>query len=155
MLYFRFDWEKDFKGAEHRSGLAGWYDTCFDQLADTQEYDELEEKYVYGTAEYDIALDNLIKDFAIENGYLLDGCSCFTLTNEGIEEFVNYIKDHPIDEYPEINIFEGIDRGFGHDGEKVAECTKIIYTGKTKDFMNIIKDDDIEDKVSEVLKLIK
>lgn len=155
MLYFRFDWENDFKGAEHKSGLAGWFDICFDKISDTQEYDELEEKYGYGTNEYDIALNNLVKEYALENGYILDGCSCFTLTEEGIEEFTNYIKDHPISEYPEINIFEGIDKGYGHDGEQVAKCTKIVYTGETKVFMDIINDENIKNKLSEILKLIK
>lgn len=155
MLYFRFDWENDFKGTEHKSGFAGWFDVCLDKLSDTQEYDELEEKYGFGTNEYNAALDNLVREYAIENGYLLNGCSCFTLTEEGIEEFSNYIKNHPIDEYPEINIFEGIDEGYGHDGEQVAKCTKIVYTGRTKNFMDIINDESIEDKLSEVLKLIK
>lgn len=157
MLYFRFDNKNDFKGTEHKSGFSGWYDICLDKLSDTEEYDKLEETYGYGTEEYDNALDDLVREYAEENGYLLDGCSCFELTEEGIEEYIEYVKTHPIDEYEEFNIFEGIDKGFGHDGEQVAKCTKIVYTGKTADFMEIINDEDLslEEKTDKILGLGK
>ncbi len=147
MLYFRFDNKDGFKGAKHTSGFAGWYDICLDKFSENfqEEYSELEGQ----------ELDDRIYEYAQELGYILDGCSCFELTEDGIEEFINYIKTHPINDYEEINIFEGIDKGFGHDGEVVAKCTNILYTGKTKDFMNIIDDEDIKNKLEEVLKLIK
>lgn len=157
MLYFRFDNKNGFKGTEHKSGFAGWYDICLDKIVETQEYDELEEKYEYGSKEYDEALDNLVAEYAEDNGYLLDGCSCFKLTEDGIEEYIEYIRTHPIDEYEEVNIFEGIDKGLGHDREYVAKCTKIIYTGKTVNFMNIIDDEHltISEKLNKIMELIK
>lgn len=147
MLYFRFDNKNDFKGSEHKSGFAGWYDICLDKFSD-----EFEDEFSKLEGE---ELDNRIYEYAQELGYILDGCSCFELNNDGIEEFIDYIKTHPIDEYEEINIFEGIDKGLGHDGEQVAKCTNIVFTGKTKDFMNIINDDEIENKLSKILELIK
>ena len=157
MLYFRFDNKGEFKGTEHKSGFTGWYDICLDKISETEQYEELEEKYGYGTKEYDSALNDLVEEYAQENGFLLNGCSCFRLTDEGIEEYIEYIKTHPIDDYEEINIFEGIDKGYGHDGEQVAKCTKIIYTGKTDDFMEIINDEDLtsEAKISKILELGK
>ena len=157
MLYFRFDNKNGFKGDEHKSGFSGWYDICLDELSDTEEYNELEDKYGYGTKEYDTALDNLVREYAEEKGYLLDGCSCFELTEDGIEELVEYIKTHPIDEYEEINIFEGIDKGLGHDGEQVAKCTKIAYTGKTINFMKIVDNEDltITEKLNKIMELVK
>ena len=157
MLYFRFDNKNGFKGKNHKSGFAGWYEICLDKLEGSRECSELEEKYGFGTDEYFQALDNLVEEYAEENGYILNGCSCFTLTKAGIEEFLRYIETHPIDDYEEINIFEGIDQGYGHDGENVAQCTKIVFTGKTADFMNIVNDDDLTttDKLDNIIKSIK
>lgn len=144
MLYFRFDYKNDFRGAEHKSAFAGWYDICLDKFAEKfeDEYSKLEGE----------DLDNRIYEYAEELGYILNGCSCFELNEAGIEEFISYITTHPIYEYEEINIFEGIDKGYGHDGEQVAKCTKIVYTGKTEDFMNIIEDEDLslEEKLNKI-----
>lgn len=149
MLYFRFDNKNGFKGAEHKSAFTGWYDICLDKFSENfeDEYLELEGQ----------ELDNRIYEYAEELGYILDGCSCFELNEDGIEEFLNYINTHHIDEYEEINIFEGIDKGLGHDGEQVAKCTKIVFTGKTANFMNIVDNDDltIEEKLKKINENVK
>lgn len=149
MLYFRFDNKDDFKGTKHKSAFAGWYDICLDKFSEEfeDEYSELEGQ----------ELDTRIYEYAEELGYILDGCSCFELTEDGIEEFISYIETHPINNYEEVNIFEGIDNGYGHDGEQVAKCTKIVYTGKTEDFMDIIDNEELSlsEKIIKINKLIK
>lgn len=147
MLYFRFDNKNEFKGSQHKSGFAGWYDICLDKFAE-----EYQDEYLELEGE---KLDTRIFEYAEELGYILNGCSCFELTEEGLAEFINYIKDHPIDEYEEINIFEGLAKGFGHDGECVAQCTDIIFTGNTKDFMNIIDNEDLTtiDKLNKIKEM--
>lgn len=166
MLYFRFDCEKEnFKGAEHKSVAYGHsvndvVDNLFENEDETlngyylDTYRELKEKYFdndeISEEEYDEQLETLKKEY-IDDELTLNGASCFELNEEGIEFSNNY----GYDDRPIITIFEGKEVGTGHDGEVVAKCEKIIWQGNSNEITDIFYDTDIQDKVSEVLKLIK
>lgn len=166
MLYFRFDFNKeDFKGVEHKSIAYGYevqdrVDYLFDEESSVlngyylDTYRDLKEKYFdleeITESEYDEKINALKKEY-INEELTLDGCSCFELNEEGIEFSNNY----GYDDRNVITIFEGTENGTGHDGEIVAKCEKIIWQGNADEITDIFYDDDIEDKVAEVLKLIK
>ena len=166
MLYFRFDFNKeDFKGAEHKSVLYGYeaedrVDYLFDEENEVlngyylDTYRELRRKYFddeeISEEEYDTKLNELKQEY-IKDELTLDGCSCFELNDEGIE----FSNRYGYDDRQIITIFEGEEVEAGHDGEVVAKCEKIIWQGNSKELVDIFYDDDIENKIEEVLKLIK
>lgn len=166
MLYFRFDFDKEnFKGAEHKSVLNGYeaeerVDYLFDEKPEMlngyylDTYKDLKEKYFdndeISEEEYDEKLEALKKEY-IDDELTLDGASCFELNDEGID----FSNRYGYDDRPIITIFEGKEVGTGHDGEVVAKCEKIIWQGNSNEITDIFYDTDIQDKVSEVLKLIK
>jgi hypothetical protein len=165
MLYFRFDCEKeDFKGQEHTSVLyghnaeemaifefeneghfvQGYYLNTYNKLQEQLLDEEITEE------EYDEKFDELVKEF-IKDEWTLNGCSCFELSKEGIEFSNNY----KYDDRKIITIFEGEEVAKGHDGEIVVKCEKIVWQGNADEITDIFYDDDIEDKVEEVLSIIK
>ena len=166
MLYFRFDFNKeDFKGAEHKSVLYGYeaedrVDYLFDEENEVlngyylDTYRELRRKYFddeeISEEEYDTKLNELKQEY-IKDELTLDGCSCFELNDEGIE----FSNRYGYDDRQIITIFEGEEVEAGHDGEVVSKCEKIIWQGNSKELVDIFYDDDIENKIEEVLKLIK
>lgn len=165
MLYFRFDFEKeDFKGEKHKSVMYGYevedrVDYLFDEESEQlngyylNTYKELQEKYFdkeeISEEEYDEKIAELKKEF-IKDELTLNGASCFELNEDGIDFSNNY----KYDDRKIISIFEGDEIDCGHDKEIVAKCEKIIFQGNSKEIIDIFYDDDIEDKVAEVLKLI-
>lgn len=166
MLYFRFDCEKeDFKGEKHKSVLYGHgVDDVVDNLFENEDetlngyyldtYRNLKEKYFdndeISEKEYDEQLESLKKEY-IDDELTLDGCSCFELNEEGIY----FSNRYGYDNRKIITIFEGTEVATGHDGEIVAKCEKIIWQGNADEITDIFYDDDIENKVTEVLRLIK
>ena len=166
MLYFRFDFNKeDFKGADHKSVLYGYevedrVDYLFDEENEVlngyylDTYRELRRKYFdneeISEEEYDTKLNELKQEY-IKDELTLNGCSCFELNDEGIE----FSNGYGYDDRQIVTIFEGEEVETGHDGELVAKCEKIVWQGNSKELVNIFYDDDIENKVEEVLKLIK
>ena len=164
MLYFRFDFRKeDFKGANHQSVLYGYeVEDRVDFLFEEEkirgyyldEYKKLQKQFfednTISEEEYDKKLNDLKQEY-IDDELTLDGCSCFELTEKGIESAINY----GYDDRPIVTIFEGHQIGDGHDGEIVAKCEKTLWQGNAKIITNIMYDDDIENKVEEILKIIK
>jgi hypothetical protein len=160
MLYFRFDCDKeDFKGAEHKSVLFGddamtMVDFQFEEghvenyyldrynkiVEEIDDFDEFSEEY-----------DKLKKEY-IEDKWTLDGCSCFELSEDGIDFACRY--GH-ITEREIVTFFEGEEVDTGHDGETVAKCDKIVWQGDSSKITDIFYDDDIENKVEEILNIIK
>ena len=96
--------------------------------------------------EYDTKLNELKQEY-IKDELTLDGCSCFELNDEGIE----FSNRYGYDDRQIITIFEGEEVEAGHDGEVVAKCEKIIWQGNSKELVDIFYDDDIENKIEEVL----
>lgn len=154
MLYFRFDNNKeDFKGQEHKSVLFGeeaeematfrFEDGSVDTYYQNQ-YNELQEKLFdeLSEEEYDEKFSELLKEY-IDDEWTLNGCSCFELSKEGIEEARNYghICDREI-----VTIFEGEFVECGHDGECVAKCNKIKFQGNSEKFVDILFDTDLTDE---------
>ncbi len=165
MLYFRFDNSKeDFKGNKHKSVLFGeaaeematlrFEDGSANSYYQSQ-YDELQEKLFdeLSEEEYDVKFSELLKEY-IEDEWTLSGCSCFSLSKEGLEEAKNYghIYDREI-----ITIFNGEFVDCGHDGECVAKCNEIKFQGNSKKFVDILFDIDLEDeeKINKIMELVK
>ena len=103
-----------------------------------------------GEEEYDEKFNNLVQEF-IKDEWTLDGCSCFELNEEGIEFSNNY----KYDDRKIITIFEGEEVAKGHDGEIVAKCEKVVWQSNADEIINIFYNDEIENKVEEILKIIK
>ena len=95
--------------------------------------------------------DKLKKEY-IDNEWTLNGCSCFELTEDGIEFACRY--GH-ITERKIVTFFEGEEIETGHDGETVAKCNKIIWQDNSNKITDILFDDDIENKVEKILNIIK
>lgn len=166
MLYFRFDCRKeDFKGAEHKSVAYGHsVDDVVDSLFEEESellngyyldtYRRLKQKFwdleEITEQEYDKEIKALKEEY-IKDELTLNGCSCFELSDEGIE----FSNSYKYDDREIITIFEGEEVAIGHDGEIIAKCEKIVWQGNSEEMTNIFYDDDIEDKVAEVLKIIK
>ena len=166
MLYFRFDFNKeDFKGSEHRSVAYGYavedvVDNLFDEESEQlkgyylDEYRKLKEQYwdneEMSEEEFDKKVNDLKQEY-IKNELTLNGCSCFELNEDGIE----FAKRYGYDDRAIITIFEGEKIERGHDGEIVAKCEKIIWQGDANIITDIFYDDDIENKVDEILNIIK
>lgn len=120
MLYFRFDKSKeDFKGVDHKSVFMG--DEVYDYCDELFENGEAPEEY---QKEYDDGNFDIIDDY-IENELTLDGCSCFELTDVGIKQFLTDYNGF-INTFKIVTIFDGDFIEYGHDGETVAKCNKII-----------------------------
>lgn len=165
MLYFRFDINKeDFKGTEHKSVLFGdgaeemailrFEDGSVDSYYLNQ-YDELQEKLFdeLSEEEYDEKFSELLKEY-IDDEWTLNGCSCFELSEEGIEEARNYghIYDREI-----VTIFEGNFVSCGHDGECVSKCNDIKFQGNSKKFVDILFDIDLtnQEKITKINEIFK
>lgn len=131
MLYFRFDCDKeDFKGAEHKSVLYG--DDAMTMLDFRFEEGQVDNYYLdrYNKLVDEIEnTDKFIEEYSklkkeyIEANWTLDGCSCFKLTEDGIDFACRY--GH-ITEREIVTFFEGEEVETGHDGETVAKCDKIV-----------------------------
>ena len=156
-LYFRFDDENGFKGKEHMSGVSMWEDQIDDMISDNNEgdYDEndnwveknrLLEKYGVTQEQYDDMSDEeqfkIKQEIAIDEGKVTKGASVFALDEEGLEEYNNYIQDHPIDEYAKVHVFTGERNGYGADGEPVVIPDKVVYEGKTSSFTDKVASND-------------
>lgn len=160
MLYFRFDCDKeDFKGAEHKSVLYG--DDAMTMLDFRFEEGQIDNYYLdrYNKLVDEIEnTDKFIEEYSklkkeyIEDNWTLDGCSCFELTEDGIDFACRY--GH-ITEREIVTFFEGEEVETGHDGETVAKCDKIVWQGDSNKITDILYDDDIENKVQEILNIIK
>lgn len=160
MLYFRFDCDKeDFKGAEHKSVLYG--DDAMTMLDFRFEEGQVDNYYLdrYNKLVDEIEnTDKFIEEYSklkkeyIEDNWTLDGCSCFELTEDGIDFACRY--GH-ITEREIVTFFEGEEVETGHDGETVAKCDKIVWQGDSNKITDILYDDDIENKVQEILNIIK
>ena len=166
MLYFRFDFNKDdFKGSEHKSVLYGYsvedvVDYLFEEESEQlngyylDEYRKLKTQYwdneEISEKEYDEKINDLKKEF-IADELTLNGCSCFELNEQGID----FAKRYGYDNRPIITIFEGKEIGSGHDGETIAKCEKVIWQGKSDIITDIFYNDDIKNKVEEIMKIIK
>lgn len=160
MLYFRFDCDKeDFKGAEHKSVLYG--DDAMTMLDFRFEEGQVDNYYLdrYNKLVDEIEnTDKFIEEYSklkkeyIEDNWTLDGCSCFELTEDGIDFACRY--GH-ITEREIVTFFEGAEVETGHDGETVAKCDKIVWQGDSNKITDILYDDDIENKVQEILNIIK
>lgn len=160
MLYFRFDCDKeDFKGAEHKSVLYG--DDAMTMLDFRFEEGQVDNYYLdrYNKLVDEIEnTDKFIEEYSklkkeyIEDNWTLDGCSCFELTEDGIDFACRYgyITEREI-----VTFFEGEEVETGHDGETVAKCDKIVWQGDSNKITDILYDDDIENKVQEILNIIK
>ena len=130
MLYFRFDKNKeDFKGVDHKSVFMG--DEVYNYCDELFENGEAPEEY---QQEYDDGNFDIIDEF-IENELTLDGCSCFELNKSGIEQFK---KDYSgfINNFNVVTVFDGDFIEYGHDGETVAKCNKIIEQITPEEFIN-------------------
>ena len=171
-LYFRFDDENGFKGKEHKSGFAGWEDRVIDKIDDEDEWEDdedgnsklrnrfLENNYGITREEYDDMSDEeqfkIKQEIGIDIGQVTKGASVFELNEEGLEEYNNYIKDHPIDEYPKVHVFTGERNGYGADGEPVVIPDKVVYEGKTSSFTNkVVGNDDDEFDFKKINKNIR
>lgn len=160
MLYFRFDCDKeDFKGAEHKSVLYG--DDAMTMLDFRFEEGQVDNYYLdrYNKLVDEIEnTDKFIEEYSklkkeyIEDNWTLDGCSCFELTEDGIDFACRY--GH-ITEREIVTFFEGEEVETGHDGETVAKCDKIVWQGDSNKITDILYDDDIENKIQEILNIIK
>lgn len=167
MLYFRFDFNKeDFKGKEHKSIAYGYevediVDFLFDEESEQlkgyylDSYKKLQEQYdneEISENEYDKKVIDLKQEY-IRDELTLDGCSCFELNEEGI----NFSNRYGYDDRKIITIFEGQQKGFGHDGEVVAKCEKIVWQGDSNKITDIFYDDDLtsNEKINKILDLIK
>lgn len=166
MLYFRFDFNKnDFKGAEHKSTAFGYsvndvVDELFDEESEKlngyylDEYRNLQQQYwdneEISEEEYDKKLNSLKQEY-INDELTLNGCSCFELNNEGIEQAIEY----GYDDRKIVTIFEGKEIESGHDGEIVAKCEKIIWQGNSDIITDIFYNDDIENKIEKVMEIIQ
>lgn len=166
MLYFRFDFNKeDFKGREHKSVAYGYavedvVDNLFDEESEQlngyylDTYRKLKEQYwdneEISEEEFDKKVNELKQEY-IKDELTLNGCSCFELNEEGI----NFSNEYKYDDRAVITIFEGEEIQRGHDGEIVAKCEKVIWQGDANIITNIFYDDDVENKVEEILNIIK
>lgn len=166
MLYFRFDFNKeDFKGSKHKSVAYGYavedvVDNMFDEGSEQlsgyylDTYRRLKEQYwdneEISEEEFDEKVRDLKQEY-IKDELTLNGCSCFELSEEGI----NFAKEYKYDDRPIITIFEGEEIENGHDREIVAKCEKIIWQGNANIITDIFYDDDIENKVEEILNIVK
>ena len=160
MLYFRFDCDKeDFKGAEHKSVL--YSDDAMTMLDFRFEEGQVDNYYLdrYNKLVDEIEnTDKFIEEYSklkkeyIEDNWTLDGCSCFELTEDGIDFACRY--GH-ITEREIVTFFEGEEVETGHDGETVAKCDKIVWQGDSNKITDILYDDDIENKVQEILNIIR
>ena len=160
MLYFRFDCDKeDFKGAEHKSILYG--DDAMTMLDFRFEEGQVDNYYldrynklvdeIENTNKFIEEYNKLKKEY-IEDNWTLGGCSCFELTEDGIDFACRY--GH-ITEREIVTFFEGEEVETGHDGETVAKCDKIVWQGDSNKITDILYDDDIENKIQEILNIIK
>lgn len=156
-LYFRFDDENGFKGKEHMSGVSMWEDQIIDKIYDNNEsdYDEndnyieknpLLERYGVTQEQYDNMNNEqqfkIRQEIAVDEGLVTKGASVFELNEDGLEEYMNYIKNHPIDEYAKVHIFTGERNGYGADGEPVVIPDKVAYEGETSSFTDLINEND-------------
>ena len=177
-IYFRFDNKNGFKGKEHQSGISMWEERVDELLEPNYDYYEdyngeidferAEESVNKNLEPYGIDYDTynsmtykekmkLKREVALDEGYITDGASCFKLNDEGIEEFINYVRsNHAIDKYEEINFFTGKENGLGADGEYIVKPENTIYTNKTKEIIEILEDIDLtnEQKMNEIVNAI-
>lgn len=176
-IYFRFDNKGGFKGKEHQSGVSMWEEQVDDLLSPNyesymtddgdidfqmaeKEVNSLLESYNLDYDQYNNLPDeekSIIKrEFALDNGYITNGASAFRLNEDGINEYLNYIKGHPINEYEETNFFTGQKNGFGADGEYVVKPQNTLYTNLSKNITSILEDDDISnnEKMKKITEII-
>ena len=98
---------------------------------------------------------DLVSGPTIYIGEQIPGTNKIAKSIELNEEGIRFSNNYKYDDREIITIFEGEEVGTGHDGEIVAKCEKILWQGNSEEITNIFYDDDIEDKVAEVLKIIE
>lgn len=177
-IYFRFDDKNGFKGKEHQSSVSMWeeqiddlltpnYDSYMTDIEDIdfemaeREINSLLEPYNLDYDEYsnlpDEEKSKIKRKIGLDKGYITDGASSFALNKDGIEEYINYIKTHPINEYEEVNIFTGQENGFGADGEFIVKPKDTLYTDTSNNITEILENESLnsEQKNNEIVRLIR
>lgn len=151
-VFFRFDMDGAFRGKNHKSGVSMWEETIGDMIDDNYEcewdVDEnlverntLLEKYGVTQEQYDNMNNEeqfkIQQQIALDEGYVTDGASVFDLSNDGIDFFINYEKDHHYLDAPEVHFFTGDITGEGADGENIVIPDKILLKTTSKDIQDI------------------
>lgn len=151
-VFFRFDMDGAFRGKNHKSGVSMWEETIGDMIDDNYEcewdVDEnlverntLLEKYGVTQEQYDNMSNEeqfkIQQQIALDEGYVTDGASVFDLSNDGIDFFINYEKDHHYLDAPEVHFFTGDITGEGADGENIVIPDKILLKTTSKDIQDI------------------
>lgn len=161
-IYFRFDNENGFKGKEHNSGIAGWEDLVLDEINNNLEIGDssegiddtnsLLEQYGVTQKEYDNMSNaeqfKINQEIGIDKGYVTRGASAFELAQDDINFFKDYLKDHPLADYDEVNFFTGEENGYGADGEYVIIPDENLLKVSSNKIEKII--DDIEEKYEDM-----
>lgn len=161
-IYFRFDNENGFKGKEHNSGIAGWEDLVLDEINNNLEIGDssegiddtnsLLEQYGVTQKEYDNMSNaeqfKINQEIGIDKGYVTRGASAFELAQDDINFLKDYLKDHPLAEYDEVNFFTGEENGYGADGEYVIIPDENLLKVSSNKIEKII--DDIEEKYEDM-----
>ena len=130
MKFFRFDKSKeDFKGSEHKSVFMGdeVYNYCDDLFENGEAPNEYQARYNDG--DFDV-----IDDY-IDDCLTLNGCSCFEFSDNGINEALKEYSAF-FDIFNVVTIFEGEFIEYGHDGELIAKCDKILEQISPEEFKN-------------------
>lgn len=151
-VFFRFDMDGAFRGKNHKSGVSMWEETIGDMIDDNYEcewdVDEnlverntLLEKYGVTQEQYDNMSNEeqfkIQQQIALDEGYVTDGASVFDLSNDGIDFFINYEKDHHYLDALEVHFFTGDITGEGADGENIVIPDKILLKTTSKDIQDI------------------
>lgn len=161
-IYFRFDNENGFKGKEHNSGIAGWEDLVLDEINNNLEIGDssegiddtnsLLEQYGVTQKEYDNMSNaeqfKINQEIGIDKGYVTRGASAFELAQDDINFLKDYLKDHPLADYDEVNFFTGEENGYGADGEYVIIPDENLLKVSSNKIEKII--DDIEEKYEDM-----
>lgn len=161
-IYFRFDNENGFKGKEHNSGIAGWEDLVLDEINNNLEIGDssegiddtnsLLEQYGVTQKEYDNMSNaeqfKINQEIGIDKGYVTRGASAFELAQDDINFLKDYLKNHPLTDYDEVNFFTGEENGYGADGEYVIIPDENLLKVSSNKIEKII--DDIEEKYEDM-----
>lgn len=153
-IYFRFDDEGGFRGKEHESGVSMWEDYVDDLIYENYDsetktnkflediFDTTQEEYDNMNADEQMQLK---REIAKYKGYITEGASVFSLSDDGMSFFESYDSSHGLTDYAEVNFFTGEENGYGADGEDIVIPDKELLKLSTKDFLEIRE--SIEDEL--------